>query len=94
MSTRSTPETDTVWSDKSGNILEHARTLERERDEARKERDAAKLFIAERDDALHKLSRCMHALALIASPRRPDGTYNRDRAACELLARETLDATK
>jgi len=51
-------------------------------------------MIAERDDALHKLSRCMHALALIASPRRPDGTYNRNREACELLARETLDATK
>lgn len=51
----------------------------------------------ERDDALHKLSRCMHVLALIASPRRPDGpdgTYNRDRAACERLARETLEATK
>ena len=80
MSARATPETDAVWEDKSQNILEHARKLERER-----------------DDALHKLSRCMHVLALIASPRRPDGpdgTYNRDRAACERLARETLEAIK
>jgi hypothetical protein len=56
--------------------------------------DRCERLIAERDDALHKLSRCMHALALIASPRRPDGTYNRDREACERLARETLEATK
>jgi hypothetical protein len=33
-STRHTPETDAVWADKSENILEHARTLERKRDEA------------------------------------------------------------
>jgi ribonuclease HI len=31
------------------------------------------------------------ALELIASPQRPDGTYNRDRRACEQLARETID---
>ena len=31
------------------------------------------------------------ALELIASPVRADGTYNRDRRACEQLARETLD---
>lgn len=30
------------------------------------------------------------ALAMIATPRRPDGTYNRDRAACEALARAAL----
>lgn len=34
------------------------------------------------------------ALDLIASPARPDGTYNRDRRACELLARETLDKVR
>ena len=30
------------------------------------------------------------ALELIAAPARPDGTYNRDRRACEQLAREAL----
>jgi hypothetical protein len=30
------------------------------------------------------------ALRLIACPRRPDGTYNRDRMACEELARKAL----
>jgi len=40
MSDRNTPETDAVWADKSRNILEHARNLERQRDEVRKERDA------------------------------------------------------
>lgn len=33
MNDRPTPETDAVWADKSKNILEHARRLERERDE-------------------------------------------------------------
>jgi hypothetical protein len=32
-----------------------------------------------------------HALALIACGKRPDGTYNRGREACERLARETLE---
>lgn len=31
------------------------------------------------------------ALELIASPARADGTYNRDRHSCELLARQALD---
>jgi hypothetical protein len=29
-------------------------------------------------------------LTLIATPKRPDGTYNRDREACEQMAKETL----
>lgn len=29
-------------------------------------------------------------LELIAAPERPDGTYNRDRKACEVLAKEAL----
>ncbi len=29
-------------------------------------------------------------LELVASPKRPDGTYNRDREACELIAKEAL----
>lgn len=30
------------------------------------------------------------ALSLIASPMRPDGTWNRDRQACQILAEEAL----
>jgi len=50
---RATPETDAVWADKSRNILEHSRNLERQRDEAREERDAvlAKLDMLERSIA-------------------------------------------
>lgn len=36
------------------------------------------------------LATAVSALELIAQSVRPDGTYNRDRKACELLARETL----
>jgi hypothetical protein len=39
---------------------------------------AEKLLIAE------------EALTLIAAPKRPDGTYNRDREACEQLAKDAL----
>lgn len=39
---------------------------------------------------LNALADAQSALQLIASPVRPDGTYNRDRRACELLAREAL----
>ena len=31
------------------------------------------------------------ALELIASPIRPDGTWNRDRAACQQIAQEAID---
>jgi hypothetical protein len=34
------------------------------------------------------------ALQLISSPVRPDGTYNRDRRACEILAFEALTGKK
>lgn len=36
------------------------------------------------------LATAVSALQLIAQSIRPDGTYNRDRKACELLAKETL----
>jgi ribonuclease HI len=36
------------------------------------------------------LTTAQGALELIAAPERPDGTYNRDRAACGTLARDTL----
>lgn len=37
------------------------------------------------------LEEALSALELIATPPRPDGTYNRSRQACELLAKQTLD---
>ena len=39
-----------------------------------------------------KLGEASAALELIAAPMRPDGTYNRDRAACGSIAREALNA--
>ncbi len=37
-----------------------------------------------------KIFRYEQALQLIASPMRPDGTWNRDREACRQLAEEAL----
>ena len=37
-----------------------------------------------------EVARLRQALELIACPERPDGTYNRGREACELLAKEAL----
>jgi hypothetical protein len=45
-----------------------------------------------RDAAAAERDALRAALELIASPMRPDGTYNRDRAACGTLARATLDS--
>jgi hypothetical protein len=40
-----------------------------------------------------EVERLRAALELIATPRRPDGTYNRCREACETLAKEALNPT-
>jgi hypothetical protein len=45
----------------------------------------------QRADAELKLAQAVSALHLIAAPKRPDGTYNRGREACEQLARQTLE---
>ena len=37
-----------------------------------------------------RLETCEAALRLIAAPMRPDGTYNRDRRACQLIAEDAL----
>ena len=37
------------------------------------------------------VSRLENALQLIATPMRPDGTWNRDREACRQLAQDALD---
>lgn len=44
----------------------------------------------ERDAALADVARMRAALGLIAAPKRPDGTYNRGREACEQIARAAL----
>lgn len=41
------------------------------------------------EEALHA---AQEALSVIAAPRRPDGTYNRSREACEALARDVLSS--
>jgi hypothetical protein len=41
-----------------------------------------------------KLGHCMDVLELIATDQRADGTWNRDRKACQILARKTLDVLK
>lgn len=43
-----------------------------------------------KNDTNNEVARLRETLELIASPMRPDGTYNRDRRACELLAKEAL----
>lgn len=41
-----------------------------------------------------KLNAANTALELIAAPKRSDGTYNRCREACEILAKETLQNSR
>jgi len=106
MSARSTPETDAVWADKSQNILEHARKLENERNEAivklnLETRNANDAYMeratatTERDTALAKLAKCREALKQIA-----ESTVMRSHDSGECIsaehrdqAREALDAT-
>ena len=46
-------------------------------------------------DEMEELLECAlkfeRALSLIATPMRPDGTWNRDREACRQLAQDALD---
>jgi hypothetical protein len=46
--------------------------------------------LAVKSAALARVAKLEQALELIASPKRPDGTYNRSREACEQIAREAL----
>lgn len=46
------------------------------------------------EDTSMQLYACREALELIAAPRRPDGTWNRDREACRQIAREALEKTR
>jgi hypothetical protein len=41
-----------------------------------------------------QVGRMEHTLEAIAMPKRADGTYNRCREACELLAKETLESVR
>lgn len=97
MTDQPTPETDAKLADdpqpSSGSpdyasALEiHIHLLRNElADERAKKSDA---LIAAVDD----IARLRAALELIAAPMRPDGSYNRDRAACGSIAREALAAS-
>lgn len=59
----------------------------------RAERDVMRLQ-GERAEARAEAAKYRAALELIAAPKRPDGTYNRDREACEQLARDALNACR
>lgn len=48
----------------------------------------------ERDYYRGQVGLMEHTLETIAMPKRADGTYNRCREACELLAKETLAAVR
>lgn len=56
------------------------------------EYDLAELQIlaAELEKLTKWVNRARDALTLIATPQRPDGTWNRDRAACRELAARAL----
>jgi hypothetical protein len=45
----------------------------------------------ENEDIKSALMIAVAALNLVAAPKRPDGTYNRGREACEQVARQALD---
>ena len=52
--------------------------------------EAQMLFIRQLEADLAAMR---EALEFIACPERPDGSYNRDRKACELLAEKALSST-
>ena len=94
MTDQPTPETDAKLADDPhppSNSPDYARALEIHihllraelADERAKKSDA---LIAAVDD----IERLTAALEIIAAPMRPDGTYNRDRAACGSIARAAL----
>lgn len=47
-------------------------------------------FLKDYEDTVRSLEITIKALELIAVPKRADGTYNRGREACEILAKEAL----
>jgi hypothetical protein len=51
------------------------------------EEDAVRSYTKRLED---RLAQAQSALELIASPKRPDGTWNRDREACRDLAAKTI----
>ena len=57
------------------------------RDEASKAQKCKQAFIEQEKE----VERLRSALEIIATPGRPDGTYNRDRRSCELIATEAIN---
>jgi hypothetical protein len=46
------------------------------------------------DSLVAENERLRQALELIAAPKKPDGTYNRDRETCEQVAKAALEKRK
>lgn len=74
---------------------EIAESIVANRRDADIELDVQKLDIVEALKEAYTLgelqaSKAVEVLRLVAAPKRADGTYNRDREACEQLAREVL----
>jgi hypothetical protein len=61
-------------------------------EEIMRERKRSESAEAERDAHAATIARLLGVLELIALPKRPDGTYNRSREACEQLARKAIAA--
>lgn len=61
-----------------------------EQEELLAEHQAAVDMFSKYDTEREKNILLREALELIATPKRPDGTYNRSREACEQLAKEAL----
>jgi hypothetical protein len=84
--------TDTPRTDAYNNSLgvvpsDFARQIERELAASKAEVERLRKQLDELHNEVAKLCK---ALELIAAPKRPDGTYNRCREVCEVLAREAL----
>lgn len=60
------------------------------RHEAREAMKAARADVDEQSALIARCEELADALSKIAAPKRPDGTYNLSREACEQIAREAL----
>ena len=63
---------------------------EREHGDAAQSSGFAKSYLTEGDNLEERYFELRLALHKIAAPKRPDGTYNLSREACEQIAKEAL----